>query len=451
MTSRSARWRIWGALAGNVFARAIRAIEQFLLIPILLTAWGTEQYGEWMVLVSIAAFATIANLGIGHAALSDIVLCYANGDKAQAARSFATAIILITVVVVVGFLLLAVAVHVVDVGAFVTLRSITPAEARSVIEIVGLAALLAFYIEPFIGVIGSAIGAAVPNVLWTIAKIFELIGVVIAVRLSAGPTGVATVMLAGAALNLLMNVLVALRVAPWIRVSPKDFDAGLLTRAWKASLGFFVLWLCVNLVSIHVSRLMVFQFFGATALAAFTVIATYTRVARMVPTMLSQASQVEIGRAFGERQYEQFRNLVEAVMASAAIVAVVLLVVEVLIAPIVIPLLTRGQFGMDWHLIVMLALIALVGAYFDAVLVAAAALNRMARIAAFYAAALAAGFLAAILLKDALGLWAIGVGLLLPELAGAWSAIWTVRRSMPAPAIRAFPPPTRISQLLGGR
>jgi O-antigen/teichoic acid export membrane protein len=290
-----------------------------------------------------------------------------------------------------------------------------------------------------------------PNVLWTIAKIFELIGVVIALHLSAGPVGVAVVMLAAAVLNLVMNALVAIRVAPWIRVRPKDFDVGLLTRAWKASLGFFVLWLCVNLVSVHVSRLMVFQFFGAAALAAFTVLATYARIARMVPTMLSQATQVEIGRAFGERQYEQFRNLVEAVMAAAVILAIVLLVVEVLIAPIVIPLLTRGQFGVDWHLLIMLALIALVGAYFDAVLVAAAALNRMARIAAFYAAALAMGFLAAVLLRHWLGLWAIGVALLLPELAGAWSAVWTVRRSMPAPAIRAFPPPTRISQLLGRR
>ena len=451
MTDHSARWRIWGALAGNVFARGIRAVEQFLLIPILLTVWGTEQYGEWIVLISIAAFATIANLGIGQAALSDIVLCYANGDKQQAARAFATAIILITMVVIVGFLLLVVAVHVLDVGAFVTLHSITPQEARSVIEIAGLAALLAFYIEPFIGVIGSAIGAAMPNVLFAIAKIFELIGVVIALRLSAGPTGVAVVMLAAAVLNLAMNAAVAMRVAPWIRIRPSDFDVGLLTRAWKASLGFFVLWLCVNLVSVHVSRLMVFQFFGASALAAFTVIATYTRAARMVPTMLSQATQVEIGRAFGERQYEQFRNLFEAVMAAAAIVALVLLVVELLIAPIVIPLLTRGQFGVDWHLLIMLALIALVGAYFDAVLVAAAALNRMARIAAFYAAALAVGFVVAILLKGSLGLWAIGVGLLLPELAGVWSAIRTVRRSMPEPAIRAFPQPARISQLLRGR
>jgi O-antigen/teichoic acid export membrane protein len=451
MTSHSARWRIWGALAGNVFARAIRAVEQFLLIPILLTVWGTEQYGEWMVLISIAAFATIANLGIGQAALSDIVLCYANGDREQAARAFATSIILITAVVAVGFLLLAVAVHVVDVGAFVTLQSITSAEANTVIQVAGLAALLAFYIEPFIGVIGSAIGAAMPNVLFAIAKIFELIGVVIALRLSAGPAGVAVVMLAAAVLNLSMNALVAMRVAPWIRVRLKDFDVGLLTRAWKASLGFFVLWLCVNLVSVHVSRLMVFQFFGASALAAFTVLATYTRAARMVPTMLSQATQVEIGRAYGERRYQQFRNLVEAVMAAAAVVAVALLMVELLIAPVVIPLLTRGQFGVDWHLLIMLALIALVGAYFDAVMVAAASLNRVARIAAFYAAALAVGFLAAALLRHWLGLWAIGVALLLPELAGAWSAVRTVRRSMPAPAIQVFPPPTRISQLLGGR
>lgn len=451
MTSRSARWRIWGAFGGNILARLIRAAEQFLLIPVLLTVWGTEQYGEWIVLVSIAAFATVANLGIGHAALSDIVLCHANGEKDQAARAFATAMALLTGVVVVGFALLAGALSVIDLGAFVSLRAISLEDAKAVIRIAGLAALLAFYVEPFIGVIGSAIGAAMPNVLFAIAKIVELVGIIVALHLSAGPVGVALIMLAATLLNLLMNVVVALQVAPWVRFKLVDFDTGLLARTWKASLGFFVLWVCVNIVSVHVSRLIVFQFFGASALAAFTVIATYTRAARMVPSMVSQATQVEIGRAFGQRQYDQFRSLVEAVMASTTVIAVVLLVIEVLAAPVVIPLLTRGQFGVDWHLLCMLALIALVGTYFDAVLVAAASLNRVTRIAANYAAALTVGLIAAVLLKDWLGLWAIGLGLLLPELSGAVTAFRTLRQSVPEHAIRVFPPPGRTALLLGGR
>src|SRR5205085_710774 len=144
-----------------------------------------------------------------------------------------------------------------------------------------------------------------------------------------------------------------------------DFDTGALGRTWKASLAFFGLWICINIIYVQVPRLLVFQFFGAAALATFTVLVTYTRAARMIALMVPQAAQVEIGLAFGDGQTEQFKKLVETAVGWAVVVAAVVLGIAMVLAPFVVPVWTRGHVAVEWGLFTALAVSALVGTYFD--------------------------------------------------------------------------------------
>ena len=64
MISTTARRRIWGTVAGNVFLRLVRVAEQLLLVPVFLAVWGAERYGEWIALNSLGLFVALANFGI---------------------------------------------------------------------------------------------------------------------------------------------------------------------------------------------------------------------------------------------------------------------------------------------------------------------------------------------------------------------------------------------------
>ena len=312
MVLASTRQRIAAALLGNGFVRVVRISEQIFLIPILLAAWGAVQFGEWMALTSVASFAYLANLGIGQAALSDIVMRYSSGDREGASRSFVTAVMLITVAIAIGFAVLLSAVPWLGSGGALLPQSMALHDARLVILIFGFALLVNFYTEPLTGAISAEIGLAVPNVLAAFSKVLEIVGIAIAIRFSATPVAVAWIILCASVGNVLLLSIAARRWGGWISFNVRQFRIDALQRTWKASLGYFVIVVCMTFVYLQVPRLIVFHYFGAAALAGFTVFVTYTRVGRMLASMVAQAAQVEMSRAFGGGQLDRFRTWCKA-------------------------------------------------------------------------------------------------------------------------------------------
>lgn len=431
------RARIAGAVLANGFARSMRLVEQFILVPMLLAAWGIERYGEWIALFSLAAFAGLANLGIGHAAAADIVIQHARGERVAAARSLLTAAALTTAAAGAGLLLLIGGVAV-SPDSLIPLKSIPVSESHVILVVVGVAALLAFYVEPISGVIAAVAGAGLPSLILGCTKALEIAGIGIALYLGAGPTAVAFIMLAGAVLTLAILLGLAIRLAPWLSFRAKSFDAGAIRRTWKAALGFYCLYISINIGAIHLVRLIISHQLGAEALSIFAVFVTYVRAARLVAVTFSQAAQVEVGRTFGSGQGPLGRELVETMLAGSLAIASVIACMLMMVAPFVIPAWTGKQVSLAWDLLGVLAVTAVVGAYFDAAHLAAAALNRIARIAVGHAAALAVALVAMVLLLPATGSLAVAAAcMLLPEIGGAIAATRVVNRMVEPPKIRA--------------
>lgn len=69
--------------------KAIRVLDQFLLVPFFITAWGASYYGEWLTLTIIPTLLGFSDLGFGSAAANAFVLRYASDDK-QGASNIAT-------------------------------------------------------------------------------------------------------------------------------------------------------------------------------------------------------------------------------------------------------------------------------------------------------------------------------------------------------------------------
>jgi O-antigen/teichoic acid export membrane protein len=439
MIDSTARRRIWGTLVGNVFIRLMRIAEQLLLVPLFLAIWGAERYGEWIALNSIALFVTLTNFGIAHAGLSDIILRYSSGKVRDAARSFVTSIALLTCVIVPAYALLYGALRIFDLQTVIALHSLGFSDARSIILIVTLSTLLSFYAEPLNGVISAAIGQATPSLLFAVSKAVELLGTAAVLLLSGNPVLVAMVILGATFLNLAMNVIVACVYAPWVSFSIRDFDVGALQRTWRASLGFFALLTCIAIFDGQVPRLIIYHYFGGAVVAVFSILVIYTRAARLLALTVSQAAQVEIGRAFAHQLTDQVQSLTETILGSAVGIAGLILLSEIVLAPIVIPIWTHGHMTVAWDILLALALVAFIGAYFDAAMVAVSAINRVGLVALGYGISLAVGLLAGVAALPYLGPVAIALGLLLPEFGGSWAALRTLNQVLPSAAIRPIP------------
>ena len=72
----------------NIAQKIVRILDQLLLVPFFLTAWGAEYYGEWLTLSIVPSVLAFSDLGFGSAVSNGFVLAYAAGNKQQAANLY---------------------------------------------------------------------------------------------------------------------------------------------------------------------------------------------------------------------------------------------------------------------------------------------------------------------------------------------------------------------------
>lgn len=101
MSSKIAKGIIGNGLA-QITQKVIRILDQLLLVPFFLVAWGPEYYGEWITLSIIPTILTYTNLGFGTAAGNSFVLAYTAGDKQKAANLSKSGILVIFGSILIG-------------------------------------------------------------------------------------------------------------------------------------------------------------------------------------------------------------------------------------------------------------------------------------------------------------------------------------------------------------
>ena len=89
----------------QITLKVIRVLEQLLLIPFFLSAWGAAYYGEWITLSIIPTVLAFSNFGFGTAAGNSFVLAYTSGDKQKAADINKNGILVVGGSIVLGAIL----------------------------------------------------------------------------------------------------------------------------------------------------------------------------------------------------------------------------------------------------------------------------------------------------------------------------------------------------------
>jgi hypothetical protein len=89
----------------SALQKIIKIVEQLLLVPFFITAWGAAYYGEWLTLTIIPTIIGFSDLGFGTAAANLFVLKYASNDKQGAANIAKSGFLSITFIVIASILL----------------------------------------------------------------------------------------------------------------------------------------------------------------------------------------------------------------------------------------------------------------------------------------------------------------------------------------------------------
>ncbi|NNF66067.1 MAG: hypothetical protein HKM98_01010 [Gammaproteobacteria bacterium] len=167
----------------NIYSQSVGVVYQLFTVPLFLSIWPIELFGEWLVLSVLPFYIALSNMGLMAVAQNNMTIAMGAGELRSAQESLHTIWgTQIAINIFVGFLILAL-VSFVDVAALFNLSAISSAEAYWVVLVLSLFAMLNLQAGIF-GGIYRAIGenARGVNVLATI-RLVSVIAIAIGIFL----------------------------------------------------------------------------------------------------------------------------------------------------------------------------------------------------------------------------------------------------------------------------
>lgn len=78
------RNRLLIGFSANIYDQVVTSVIQLAGVPIFLHAWGTELYGEWLIIFAIPAYLSMTDLGFSQSAANDMTARVARGEHSTA-------------------------------------------------------------------------------------------------------------------------------------------------------------------------------------------------------------------------------------------------------------------------------------------------------------------------------------------------------------------------------
>ena len=409
------RRRILKGFGAQSFSQAVQIFIRLAEVPLLLSYWGPQLYGEWLMLSAIPIYLSIGDGGFAGAACREMTMRSGAGDrKGTLAVYQSTWLLLIAISVAVGILAYGIAEK-------APIRSWLGFSAMNDIEIkIVLLLLVAHVLVGFQGALlngGFWVTGRYPFSMYLIAvtQLIEFVGLATAISLGGGPVHAASGYLAGRVIGTGLMYIGQRHSSLWLRYgfSHASFaELRRLTAPAFASLAFPL----GNALNIQGMRLVVGLALGPSAVAVFVPLRTLSRLVMQPGNIINRLIEPELAMAFGAENTFLVRHLFTRSSQLAfwgCIGACCLLGPG---AKWIFPAWTGGKVEMNWPAYIVLLAGVLVNSFWYTALMVPYATNRHARVALYYtlfygATAFALGYIGSV----EIGLGGTALALLIAE------------------------------------
>lgn len=305
----------------SVLQKGVRVLEQLMLVPFFISAWGAEYYGEWITLTIIPTVLALSDFGFGSAASNTFVLRYASGDK-QGSRNIAkTGLVIISGVIVFALLVSFALLFILDKYGVFDKSLIEKEDAMLAIFFMMIARILNFYYQFFGGYFRAARKAALSINLITI---YTFITLVFSFVVLVNGGGVVTFALTQLILSVFFNPIFAWKANKVIDFS-KTERAKILKEDVKSitnkGLGYLMspTWQAIYFQgTTFVVRLTL----GPTGVTIYNTIRTVTRSVNQVFTIVNSSVFPEIQFEKGKGNKEKVKSIFVSAITTVSLVAV---------------------------------------------------------------------------------------------------------------------------------
>ena len=342
----SLRRRIRANFAASGLGQVAGALSQILTVPLLLQAWGKDRYGAWLVLTAIPAWLSVANLGFGNAAGTEMSLRMSRNDYRGANQSLQSGWLGILGISLVGMVLVAPLIVLLPFETWFHLTAIGHREVVWTLIPLALTTFIGFQSPLFGGILWAEGKAATYLVCVGVQPLLNLSVTFVAVRLNGGFMAVSVALLLAQLLFVPVVAAIALGQSERLQLGFSDVSVRDLRLFLRKGSAFCMLPIG-NATLFQGSLLVVNACLGANSVVIFGTVRTLTRAAWQLMNMINQTVAPELNRLLGANDCERARRLHRISVMTSLLCGWFLILVILALGPLIYRYWTARQLVVD--------------------------------------------------------------------------------------------------------
>lgn len=406
--------RLAAGFGVNVFSRGVATLIQLVSVPIFLRHWGTDLYGEWLLLNSIPSNFALSDIGFGSTAGNEMTMLMATGRQAEALDVFQSVLALTTAVSsLLGAAFMA-AVWFLPFDRWLHTYSISAHDTRVVILLLVLSTLLGMqetlYQAAFRCVSKYVYGTFLKGIVLLLS--FAAVSGVVLFGGDVVQTAWAYFVVNAAGTLLLWVALK--REVPWIRFGFEHARRATLRRLLAPSVSFLALPVG-NLLNLQGMLLVVGHVLGPVAVVIFATARTVSRVAVQFMQMIGNTIWPELSTAVGAGDWALARSIHRRACQISIASGLAIVATMAAVGPWIWRRWTLHRFPTDTPLLDLMLLLVVFSSLWMTSITALTATNRHQRITLVYLLATSGSLAAAWALAYPLGLHGVALALIAGE------------------------------------
>ncbi len=296
--TRSIRERIVRGIGATAFGQVVNATIQLLSLPIFLSIWGVERYGDWLILTSLASFLSMSDVGFTSVAANEMTMSVGRGDKTEALVVYQSMWSLILTFLTLCILAISLVLGLTDAGTMLPVTDATRSESTSVLFATAIFVLAGLPI----GVVNAGYRCdgnfAIGSLFGSMQRTGEFITQVVAAVLCKSLLSVALAGLVARCLTLLVLVADLQRRSPWLRLGFRKATFGTMRRLFVPAISFLGLPLGHALGTQGMVQ-VVARVLGPAFVVIFSAHRTIANIAIQLMNSINQTVWPEFSAAYG--------------------------------------------------------------------------------------------------------------------------------------------------------
>lgn len=288
--------RIGKGISANLLGQIINVLNKIALVPFFISNWGTNSYGEWLILTSIVSYLALTDMGGTNYILNRLTQSFSLNEDNEFRKTLKTGIFIFFTLSILIIMLVLLVLEFVPMKPLLSITYTSNYIVNLVILILAFQVSISLLFGLIIGVYRS-IGYYAKSIMFSnVVQVMQLVFIVIALVLKCG---MVTVALAQIIPLILVGIIACWnlnkRIPSLNLFSMKEIDLKEGKKFFTPSFNFFMIQMS-QLFLTQGTILIVGKTLGPTAVVTYTLARTLINIIRQVLGIVINSSKPEMTR-----------------------------------------------------------------------------------------------------------------------------------------------------------